>query len=88
MSSVNVKAATTAALKYFKDVYAPNLPDNIRIEEVWLSDDEENWHITLGYDLPASSQALAILQPPVREYKEFVVRASDGRVVAMRIRKP
>lgn len=87
MSSVDVKGAAAAAIQYFKTLSAENLPKNIRIEEVWLSDDEEDWHITLGYDSLISGNPLAVLQPPVREYKEFVVRGNDGKVVSMRIRK-
>jgi hypothetical protein len=88
-NSIDVKQATAAAIQYFKDVYTSNTPANLRVEEVWVSDDEKKWHITLGYDSPSSSQnPLSVLQVPEREYKEFIVRTQDGKVVSMRIRKP
>lgn len=70
--------------------------ENLRLEEVELSEDNKYWLITLGYDIPRKSQnpliAIAGLTPQegkilTREYKIFKVNSETGKVEAMKIRK-
>ena len=89
MNALDVKGAVATALTYLKDLYSDEQLKNIRLEEVWLSDDEKYWYITIGYDSPISARdPLAALRQPEREYKVFKVRVEDGRVIEMKIRQP
>ena len=89
MNALDVKGAVATALAYLKDLYSDEQLENIRLEEVWLSDDEKYWYITIGYDSPSSARdPLAALRPPEREYKLFKVRVEDGRVIEMKMRQP
>jgi len=89
MNALDVKAAAATAVTYLKDLYSDEQLKNIRLEEVWLSDDEKYWYITIGYDTPTSARdPLAALRQPEREYKLFKVRVEDGRVMEMKMRQP
>ena len=88
MNALDVRAAFDTVVTYLKILYDEQLK-NIRLEEVWLSDDEKYWYITIGYDSPSSARdPLAGLRQPEREYKLFKVRVEDGRVIEMKIRQP
>jgi hypothetical protein len=89
MNVADVKAAATTAITYFKDLYSDEQLKNIRLEEVWMSDDEKYWYVTVGYDSPASARdPLAALRQPAREYKLLKVRVEDGRVMEVKVRQP
>lgn len=92
---VDVTFAVNAARDYIKK-FKPLLDDpleNLRLEEVELTEDEKYWLITLGYDnhLNSSLNSSDFLTPafrrPEREYKLFRINADNGRVEAMKIRK-
>ncbi|HXH11752.1 MAG TPA: hypothetical protein VNP04_18565 [Alphaproteobacteria bacterium] len=89
MNIADVKAAAATAITYFKDLYSDEQLKNIRLEEVWMSDDEKYWYVTVGYDSPTSVRdPLAALRQPAREYKLLKVRVEDGRVMEMKVRQP
>jgi hypothetical protein len=89
MNALDVKAAVTTAVTYLKDLYSEDELKNIRLEEVWLSDDEKYWYVTIGYNsLTSARDPLASLRLPEREYKLFKVRVEDGRVMKMKMRQP
>ncbi|MCK4430434.1 MAG: hypothetical protein KAW19_03935 [Candidatus Aminicenantes bacterium] len=66
---------------------------NIRIEEVELSENDEYWLITLGYDIPSAlrmSKFQEALGPPPRfdrDYKLLKIDANTGEIISMKIRK-
>jgi hypothetical protein len=89
MNLVDAKAAAATAVTALQELYADEQLKNIRLEEIWLSDDEKYWYITVGYDSPFSARdPLAALRQPAREYKLFKVRVEDGRVMEMKVRQP
>jgi hypothetical protein len=89
MDPLDVKAAAATAVTYLKELYSDEELKNIRLEEVWLSDDEKYWYVTVSYDSPTSTRdPLAGLRQPEREYKLFKVRVEDGRVMEMKMRQP
>lgn len=54
MQTIDVKAAVSVAigyLKFLQDTISNKL-QNVRLEEVELSEDKRYWLITLGYDVP------------------------------------
>ncbi|MGD1867322.1 MAG: hypothetical protein ACFB0D_22460 [Phormidesmis sp.] len=91
---VDVKSAITAARIGFRDFLEVEQPlENVRLEEVELSEDEKYWMITLGYDTfyrPYEVQNVMLssadLQTRKREYKLFRVNAENGNVESMKIR--
>lgn len=95
---IDVKSAVSSVYEYLQvvqDMIGGNLED-LRLEEVELSDDKTSWLITLGYDLPVKnrSQLEELLASPVRpkqifkrEYKLFRVNSETGEVEAMKIRE-
>lgn len=89
---IDVKVATANAIAYFNDVYKDTF-NNIRIEEIELSEDAEYWFITIGYDIPSP-----LLVPPIkfelgappefyRDYKLLKIDANKGEIISMKIRK-
>ncbi|MFN8906423.1 MAG: hypothetical protein ACK5X7_16805 [Pseudanabaena sp.] len=88
---IGVKDAVQAASKYFKELqniiglssFMQNkLTQDLRLEEVELSDDRSQWFVTLGYN---TSDDLGIRSS--REYKIFTVDAASGEVKSMKIRE-
>lgn len=93
MPGINVKTAVTAANNYLqemKDLIAIKF-ENLRLEEVELSENQGKWLITLGFDVPVKTSSLADLMANAnstyqREYKIFEVDAVTGEVKSMKIR--
>ncbi|MGF1515258.1 MAG: hypothetical protein ACFB5Z_16380 [Elainellaceae cyanobacterium] len=93
----DVKTAVKSAYQYiqeFQDLMGADL-DDLRLEEVELSEDEKTWLVTLGYDVPikrksALDEMMQSINAPrgfKREYKLFAVNASTGEVESMKIRQ-
>ena len=93
----DVKAAVRSAYQYireFQDLMGAGL-DDLRLEEVELSEDEKTWLVTLGYDVPIKRKsALDEAMQPLnasrgfqREYKLFSINALTGKVESMKIRQ-
>jgi len=91
---VDVKSAIAAARVGFHEfMEEEETCENIRLEEVELSEDEKYWMITLGYDVfckPYEVQNVFLHNPDFqtrkREYKLFRVNANNGNVESMKIR--
>ncbi|EDZ93214.1 MAG: hypothetical protein P5702_13995 [Limnospira sp. PMC 1291.21] len=91
----DVKAAAIAAKQYLISLWETmgNLDiQDLRVEEVELSEDDQSWLITLGFTRPADR-----LEDPLgevletsryrREYKIFKVDAETSQVKSMKIRQ-
>ena len=94
--AIDVREAVKAAMDYFRRLFkAP-----VTLEEVELSEDGGDWHVTLGYPdswAESSKQTKSLLKrhpfslieavdKPALKYKRFVVDARTGRVKSMKIR--
>ncbi|NJO66188.1 MAG: hypothetical protein HC832_00950 [Leptolyngbyaceae cyanobacterium RM1_405_57] len=93
MPEIDVKRAVIAATSYLQDM--KDLMDvkleNLRLEEVELSEDEREWIITLGFDTPVRMNPLGKLALGTsslyqREYKLLKVDSETGEVKSMKIR--
>jgi len=87
-STINIQIATQNATDYLQSLkpYIGGQIQDIRLEEVELSEDGKFWFVTLGFDRPVDAP-LAILQNQIqREYKQFKIDAVTGEVKAMKIR--
>jgi hypothetical protein len=83
---INVKAAVKAAAEYMYfvkeqlgDQFGGDFQD-VRLEEVELSENRNYWLITFGY-----CPGTRVFRD--REYKIFKVNATDSQVESMRIRQ-
>ena len=92
---IDIKNAVKAVHQYLESIQSlmGNPLNNLRLEEVELSDDNKFWIITLGYDKPEKDNPplksinLDWFSFPVREYKLFRVNSETGEVEAMKIRQ-
>ena len=93
---IDVREAIRIAQDYINNVYAYQLP-HLLLEEVEESEDGEYWYITFGFDtdrivdtdtMTATASLLLNVRPKFfRAYKLITVRASDGKVMSMKIRE-
>ncbi|MEB3830519.1 hypothetical protein [Phormidium sp. CCY1219] len=96
---IDVRKAVLAAQNYFGSLQdlmrSPNVGgqiEDVRLEEVELSEDKKFWFITLGFDVlkPASQNTLLSEMMPNREernYRVFKINAETGEVESMKIRQ-
>jgi len=80
---IDAKEAATAAKQYLTDLYGEVLA--VQVEEIELSDNNEEWLITLSY-----INRETMLVPALgisRDYKVFSVHRASGEVLSMKIRK-
>jgi hypothetical protein len=82
---IEVKQAAEVAFVYFNDLYKGKYY-NLALEEVELSNDEKYWFITLGYNPPATGFAEITGAGIKREYKQFKIDSTTGKVISMKIR--
>lgn len=91
---IDVRSAVVAAQNYLQsllDIMGGKIED-LRLEEVEVSEDDKFWLVTLGFTRPADkaeSPLKEILAAPGyrREYKIFKIDAETGNVESMRIRE-
>jgi hypothetical protein len=91
---IDVKTAVERAYNYLQSLQDKmgDLND-IRLEEVELSQDDRFWLITLGFDLPDNKPQSVMekitytLPKYERNYKIFKVNSESGEVEAMKIRE-
>ncbi|HAG85777.1 MAG TPA: hypothetical protein DCL61_32720 [Cyanobacteria bacterium UBA12227] len=89
---IDVRGAVMAAKQYFQslqDMIGQQLQD-LRLEEVELSEDKQFWFITLGFDRPANKNSLLKdIVPPnyERVYRIFKIDSESGEVQSMKIRE-
>ena len=86
------KKAVLAAKQYFTSLWEINEFEDLRVEEVELSEDEKFWSITLGFNRPADrveDPLGEVLDAPRyrREYKIFKVDADSYQIKSMKIRE-
>lgn len=92
--TINVRGAVSAARSYLsslQDMIGPQIED-LRLEEVELSEDKTFWLVTLGFSRPTDKDNnplgdILTLPKPQREYKVFKVDAETGEVQSMKIRE-
>ena len=85
---IDVKAAARAAAAYVEQLFPHSARSAISLEEVELSEDENHWLITLGFNVEQKDTAKApwTVSPPKAKYRIFKVDARTGRVISMKIR--
>lgn len=82
---LDVKEAARRASEYFAGLYSDEKIDNVQLEEVEFSDDENVWLITLSYPVfPLEISPRQFLGK--RKYKLFTIDAETGQVKSMKMR--
>jgi|GEM_PF-228812 hypothetical protein len=94
---IDVRGAVETARNYLRQVLdqlveSGNLIQGLRLEETELSDDNQYWLITLGFDRPVGEhldplQAVVNNKKYEREYRIFKIDAQTGKVQSMKIRE-
>jgi hypothetical protein len=98
--NVDVRGAVVAAENYFKSLKdkISNQVQDLRLEEVELSEDKNFWFVTLGFERPVIQRKKPLSEllpapalPPdykyEREYKIFKIDVKTGEVQSMKIRE-
>lgn len=83
---IDVKEAVQSASKYFNElqnIFGLMKAEDLRLEEVEISDDRSQWLITLGYRIDEDRLGMR----SKREYKIFTVDSTNGEVKSMKIRE-
>jgi len=90
---IDVREAIAKARAYIKYLYADENIERLMLEGVELSEDEKNWVITFGFDMPTSIRLAHMsdrfpgtTQEYERTYRDILVGALTGEVVSMRPR--
>jgi hypothetical protein len=88
---MNVKEAVKKAIEHVSDIFEPEQPQNIGLEEVVFNEDENAWEVTVGFsrpwDHPKSVIATQSLNP-ARQYKVVKIDNESGEAIAIKIREP
>ena len=72
---MNLKDAVAVAKRQVSDLFAPDIPQNVRLEEFLYDDHLAVWSLTIGYALPAQE---------TRNYK--IVRVSEANKSVLSVR--
>ena len=85
---MDVKEAVEVATKHFEDLYPTTSLRDVLLEEVELSEDEQTWLVTLGFDrkLPGTLGAIGANEYS-RAYKLFKIDDQTGKVYSVTMRK-
>nr|VFJ97901.1 MAG: hypothetical protein BECKLFY1418B_GA0070995_111011 [Candidatus Kentron sp. LFY] len=90
---MNVKDAVRKAIEYVADVFGPEKPGNIGLEEVVFDEFDNAWEITIGFSRPwdyppASGDIGVLLRPkvPQRQYKTIRIDDNTGDVKSITMR--
>lgn len=82
---IPVTQAVEKATHYFLQLF-PKYSNDMRLEEVEKTEDDQYWLVTLGYATAPPNSVAGLFAG--REYKVVKLRASDGEPVSVKIRKP
>jgi hypothetical protein len=88
------KDAVDAARRYASELFPPEELRGLRVEEISASDDQKQWHVTLGWVekdtktvIPSAfSNSLSQVVEVPRVYKKFTIDAESGAVIKMEMR--
>ncbi|HVU14001.1 MAG TPA: hypothetical protein VHD90_22135 [Phototrophicaceae bacterium] len=90
---IEVREAIAKAREYIKQLYADDRLERLMLEGVELSDDEQRWVITFGFDVPPVRQlyndmgfSTPLAKDYERTYRDILVNAITGEVISMKPR--
>ncbi|WP_311276859.1 hypothetical protein [Methylobacterium sp. WCS2018Hpa-22] len=85
MTMLKAKEAISIAKGWIEDVFGPEHPSNIGLEEVKFDDRNENWLITVGFSRPWNSERTVVTafsgeKNLKRSFKVVTIKDSTGEV--------
>jgi hypothetical protein len=87
-STISVKLAVEKAMGYVRDLYQGERLRDLLLEEVELSEKQNQWLVSVGFSLP-KEEPVAIISPSrplARHYKVVRIDAETGEPLSMKIR--
>jgi hypothetical protein len=87
---ISLKEAVKAATEFVADVFADQQIAGLRVEEVEFDEGDGCWQITISFvrsTIPSAAVAAFLGAETGRAYKTVAVRASDGKVLSVKIRQ-
>ncbi len=75
-----------AYLRSMKSMLGDSDIKNIRLEEIQVSEDDQLWLVTLGFDRVLDEDEALVPNQTRREYKLFEIDANTRKVKSMKIR--
>jgi len=90
MPAIDLKTAVSNAMAFVQGLYAGQSVRDLLLEEVELSKDGREWHVTIGFSLPSEGDTPFMVgaRPQLtRHYKVIRVNATSGATVSMKIRE-
>jgi hypothetical protein len=80
---MNLKEAVAVAKQQVNDLFAPDTPQNMRLEEFLYDDHLAVWTLTIGFALAGQAQEVS-RTPQGRNYK--IVRVSEASKSVLSVR--
>lgn len=80
---MDLTEAAAVAKQYVSDLFAPDAPQNVRLEEFLYDDHLMVWSLTIGFALPQRGQDVS---PSARSYRIVQVCEADKSVLSVRER--
>lgn len=89
---IEVTQAVKLARQFFNELYQDEDIQNLKLEEVVIDDDSNEWRITLGYDSNFSKEtnhvfSEKVINKTLRLYKRIHIDADEGNFKGMFIRE-
>ncbi len=75
---MNLKEAVADAKQQVNDLFAPDAPQNVRLEQFLYDDHLGVWSLTIGFTLPDHAEARGYKIVRVSEADKSVLSVRDG----------
>ncbi|HEU0156433.1 MAG TPA: hypothetical protein VFQ82_10210 [Stellaceae bacterium] len=79
---MDLRQVVAVAKQQVADLCAPDIPQNLRLENYLYDDHLGVWSLTIGFALPVAKQGI-LGSPPVRNYKVVRVSEADKSVLSV-----
>ena len=85
---IDAKQAAKIAVAYVADLYGPDELRHVLVEELELTEDEQRWLVTVGFERTDEVSAMELLagERARRHFKKLEIESSNGTVRSMKIR--
>lgn len=88
-TQLDAKAAIKAAFDFFNEFFDGSSRSKVLLEGLEYIEEHNQWLVTIGFDVGREKETSSTLgfgqrtREPIRETREFVIWAKDGRLVRM-----
>lgn len=89
---IDMKKAVVVAMDFVRTLYLGNVPSDLLLEEIELSQDNKFWLVTIGFSTPRPAGMIPTILTGSgsadRSFKLIKIDTETGQAVSMKIRKP